>query len=294
MPSQTPTPIKLEDYQPPAYRIETVSLNVLLDPTATQVVATLKIARQPDTKPGAPLLLDGDNLKLHSIEMDGAALQEDAYLVSPSTLELVPPTADPFTLTITTELNPDANTQLMGLYRSSGTYCTQCEADGFRRITFFPDRPDVLSVYTVRLEAPRDTCPVLLANGNLIETGLVPDTGRYFAIWHDPHPKPAYLFALVAGDLAKITDSFTTASGRQVELNIFVEHGKEALCDWAMDSLKRSMRWDEEAFGREYDLDVFNIVAVSDFNMGAMENKGLNIFNDLCGSRLIPRHLNRS
>jgi aminopeptidase N len=280
MPSETPTPIKLEDYQPPAYRIETANLNVLLDPTATKVVSELKIARQLDTKPGAPLILDGDNLNLLSIAVDGEALQSNAYDVTPSALELTPPNGDAFTLTITTELNPDANTQLMGLYRSSGTYCTQCEADGFRRITFFTDRPDVLSVYNVRLEAPRDACPVLLSNGNLIETGLVPGTDRHFAVWHDPHPKPAYLFALVAGDLAKITDSFTTASGNPIELNIFVEHGKEALCDWAMDSLKRSMRWDEEAFGREYDLDVFNIVAVSDFNMGAMENKGLNIFND--------------
>ncbi|WP_422024529.1 aminopeptidase N [Roseibium sp.] len=280
MPSETPTPIKLEDYQPPAYRIETANLNVLLDPTATKVISELKIACQPDTKPGTPLILDGDNLKLLSIAVDGEALPSNAYDVTPSALELTPPTGDAFTLTITTELNPEANTQLMGLYRSSGTYCTQCEADGFRRITYFLDRPDVLSVYTVRLEAPRDACPVLLANGNLIETGLVAGTDRHFAVWHDPHPKPAYLFALVAGDLAKITDSFTTMSGNPVELNIFVEHGKEALCDWAMDSLKRSMRWDEEAFGREYDLDVFNIVAVSDFNMGAMENKGLNIFND--------------
>ncbi|MGS4884651.1 aminopeptidase N [Roseibium sp. MB-4] len=280
MPSETPTPIKLEDYQPPAYRIETANLNVLLDPTATNVISELKIARQPDTKPGTPLILDGDNLKLLSIAVDGESLQSNAYDVTPSALELTPPNGDAFTLTITTELNPDANTQLMGLYRSSGTYCTQCEADGFRRITYFPDRPDVLSVYTVRLEALRDACPVLLSNGNLIETGLVAGTDRHFAVWHDPHPKPAYLFALVAGDLAKITDSFTTASGNPIELNIFVEHGKEALCDWAMDSLKRSMRWDEEAFGREYDLDVFNIVAVSDFNMGAMENKGLNIFND--------------
>lgn len=280
MPSETPTPIKMEDYQPPAYRIETANLNVLLDPTATKVVSELKIARQPDTKPGAPLILDGDNLNLLSIAVDGEALPSNAYGVTPSALELTPPTSDAFALTITTELNPEANTQLMGLYRSSGTYCTQCEADGFRRITYFLDRPDVLSVYTVRLEAPRDACPVLLANGNLIETGLVPGTDRHFAVWHDPHPKPAYLFALVAGDLAKITDSFTTTSGNPIELNIFVEHGKEALCDWAMDSLKRSMRWDEEAFGREYDLDVFNIVAVSDFNMGAMENKGLNIFND--------------
>ncbi len=280
MPSETPTPIKLEDYQPPAYRIETANLNVLLDPTATKVISGLKIARQPDTKPGTPLILDGDNLNLLSIAVDGEALPSNAYDVTPSALELTPPTGDAFTLTITTELNPDANTQLMGLYRSSGTYCTQCEADGFRRITYFLDRPDVLSVYTVRLEAPRDACPVLLANGNLIETGLVAGTDRHFAVWHDPHPKPAYLFALVAGDLAKITDSFITTSGNPIELNIFVEHGKEALCDWAMDSLKRSMRWDEEAFGREYDLDVFNIVAVSDFNMGAMENKGLNIFND--------------
>ncbi|WP_306146558.1 MULTISPECIES: aminopeptidase N [unclassified Roseibium] len=280
MPSETPTLIKLEDYQPPAYRIETANLNVLLDPTATKVVSELKIARQPDTKPGTPLILDGDNLKLLSIAVDGQTLPSNAYDVTPSALELTPPTGDAFTLTITTELNPDANTQLMGLYRSSGTYCTQCEADGFRRITYFADRPDVLSAYTVRLEAPRDACPILLSNGNLIETGLVAGTDRHFAVWHDPHPKPAYLFALVAGDLAKITDSFTTASGNPIELNIFVEHGKEALCDWAMDSLKRSMRWDEEAFGREYDLDVFNIVAVSDFNMGAMENKGLNIFND--------------
>lgn len=280
MPSETPTLIKLEDYQPPAYRIETANLNVLLDPTATKVISELKIACQPDTKPGTPLILDGDNLKLLSIAVDGEALQSNAYDVTPSALELTPPTGDAFTLTITTELNPDANTQLMGLYRSSGTYCTQCEADGFRRITYFLDRPDVLSVYTVRLEAPRDACPILLSNGNLIETGLVAGTDRHFAVWHDPHPKPAYLFALVAGDLAKITDSFITASGNPIELNIFVEHGKEALCDWAMDSLKRSMRWDEEAFGREYDLDVFNIVAVSDFNMGAMENKGLNIFND--------------
>ena len=280
MPSETPTTIKLEDYQPPAYRIETANLNVLLDPTATKVISELKIARRPDTKPGAPLILDGDNLKLLSIAVDGQTLQSNAYDVTPSALELTPPTGDTFTLTITTELNPDANTQLMGLYRSSGTYCTQCEADGFRRITYFPDRPDVLGVYTVRLEAPRAACPVLLSNGNLIETGLVAGTERHFAVWHDPHPKPAYLFALVAGDLAKITDSFTTASGNPVELNIFVEHGKEALCDWAMDSLKRSMRWDEETFGREYDLDIFMVVAVSDFNMGAMENKGLNIFND--------------
>ncbi|WP_420411239.1 aminopeptidase N [Roseibium sp.] len=280
MQSKTAPAIRLEDYQPPAYRIETVDLDIRLDPKATIVVTELSVIRQPETAGHVPLVLDGDNLKLLSLELNGKAVPEDHYKISKTALELAAPEEDRFTLTITTEVNPDANTQLMGLYRSSGTYCTQCEADGFRRITYFPDRPDVLSVYTVRLEAPKDSCPVLLANGNLKETGEIAGTGNHFAIWHDPHPKPAYLFALVAGDLAKVPDSFTTASGDTVELNIYVEHGKEDLCDWAMDSLKRSMRWDEDAFGREYDLDVFNIVAVSDFNMGAMENKGLNIFND--------------
>ena len=173
----------------------------------------------------------------------------------------------------------EANTALSGLYRSSGTYCTQCEPEGFRRITYFIDRPDVLSVYTVRIEADRATAPVLLSNGNPVARGDIPGTGRHFAVWHDPFPKPSYLFALVGGDLARVSDRFVTASGRKVDLNIYVEHGKEDRCAWAMESLKRAMRWDEERFGREYDLDVFNIVAVSDFNMGAMENKGLNVFN---------------
>ena len=168
----------------------------------------------------------------------------------------------------------------MGLYRSGTAYCTQCEAEGFRRITYFLDRPDVLSVYTVRLEAERADAPVLLSNGNPVEAGAVEGTGRHFAVWHDPHPKPCYLFALVGGDLGAIHDSFITMSGREVELAIYVEPGKEDRAAYAMDALKRSMRWDEEAYGREYDLDVFNIVAVSDFNMGAMENKGLNVFND--------------
>ena len=168
----------------------------------------------------------------------------------------------------------------MGLYRSSGTYCTQCEAEGFRRITYFPDRPDVMAVYTTRIEAEKGEAPVLLGNGNLTESGDVAGTTRHFAVWHDPFPKPAYLFALVGGDLGCVEDKFVTMSGREVTLRIYVEHGKEDRCTWAMDSLKRSMRWDEEVFGREYDLDIFMIVAVSDFNMGAMENKGLNVFND--------------
>ena len=185
----------------------------------------------------------------------------------------------PFTLEIETLVDPTANTQLSGLYRSSGTYCTQCEAEGFRRITYFPDRPDVMAVYTTRIEADKAQAPVLLSNGNLIESGAL-SGGRHFAVWHDPHPKPAYLFALVGGNLSAIEDRFVTMSGRNVALRIYVEPGKEGRCGYAMDSLKRSMRWDEEKFGREYDLDIFMIVAVSDFNMGAMENKGLNVFND--------------
>ncbi|HEY4143141.1 MAG TPA: aminopeptidase N, partial [Pseudolabrys sp.] len=168
---------------------------------------------------------------------------------------------------------------LSGLYRSSGTYCTQCEAEGFRRITYFLDRPDVMAVYTTRIEADKAEAPVLLANGNLVESGDMPN-GRHFAVWHDPHPKPAYLFAMVGGNLGHVEDKFITMSGREVALRIYVEPGKESRCGYAMEALKRSMRWDETAFGREYDLDIFMIVAVSDFNMGAMENKGLNVFND--------------
>ena len=176
--------------------------------------------------------------------------------------------------------DPEANTALSGLYRSRGTYCTQCEPEGFRRITYFIDRPDVLAVYTVRIEADRAGAPVLLSNGNLVAQGDIPAPAGTSPSGTTRFPKPSYLFALVGGDLACVPDSFVTASGRKVALGIYVEHGKEDRCAWAMESLKRAMRWDEERFGREYDLDVFNIVAVSDFNMGAMENKGLNIFND--------------
>ena len=202
------------------------------------------------------------------------------YEATPDQLVILsPPVAATFGLEIETEIDPSANLALMGLFRTSGVYCTQCEAEGFRRITYFLDRPDILSVYTVRIEAPVAEAPLLLSNGNLEETGKLAN-GRHFAVWHDPFPKPSYLFALVAGDLGSIHDEFVTASGRKVRLGIYVEHGKERLAGYAMDALKRSMRWDEEEFGREYDLDVFNIVAVSDFNMGAMENKGLNVFND--------------
>jgi aminopeptidase N len=184
------------------------------------------------------------------------------------------------TLDVTTYVNPQANTALQGIYLSRGIYCSQCEAQGFRRITFFADRPDVLSVYTVRLEADTATAPILLANGNPVERGTLKNGQRHYAVWHDPFPKPCYLFAIVGGDLAPVSAPFTTMTGRKVDLRIYVEHGKENRAHWAMDSLRRAMLWDEKRFGREYDLEVFNIVAVSDFNMGAMENKGLNIFND--------------
>ncbi|HXV31871.1 MAG TPA: aminopeptidase N, partial [Sinorhizobium sp.] len=189
------------------------------------------------------------------------------------------PESAPFEITVTTMLSPETNTKLMGLYRTSNVYCTQCEAEGFRRITYFPDRPDVLAVYTVNIIADKATAPLLLSNGNYLGGADMGD-GRHFASWFDPHPKPSYLFALVAGDLGVVDDKFITASGREVALKIYVEHGKEPRAAYAMDALKRSMKWDEEVFGREYDLDIFMIVAVSDFNMGAMENKGLNVFND--------------
>ncbi|MFN3658056.1 MAG: aminopeptidase N [Pseudolabrys sp.] len=271
-------PIHLKDYRPPDWLVETVHLDVALHPTGTKVRARLALKPNPQA-PAAPLVLDGDGLSLVSLRLDGAALGADAYRASPDQLTLPQPPNRAFTLEIETLVDPSANTQLSGLYRSSGTYCTQCEAEGFRRITFFPDRPDVMAVYTTRIEAGKKEAPVLLANGNLVESGDLPG-GRHFAVWHDPHPKPSYLFALVGGDLACVEDTFRTMSGRDVTLRIYVEHGKQDRCDYAMDSLKRSMRWDEEAFGREYDLDIFMIVAVSDFNMGAMENKGLNVFND--------------
>jgi aminopeptidase N len=272
--------IRLEDYRPPDYLIDTVDLDIRLDPEESRVVSRLSVRPREGTPAGTPLVLDGDGLVLKSINLDAAVLSADAYEATRDRLTLHQPPARPFNLEIVTEVNPTANSALMGLYRSNGVYTTQCEAEGFRRITYFLDRPDVLSVYTTRLEAEKSEAPILLSNGNPVETGDVPGTGRHFALWHDPFPKPSYLFALVGGALAAIRDSFTTRSGGKVKLAIYCEPGKEERCRHAMESLKRAMRWDEERFGREYDLEVFNIVAVSDFNMGAMENKGLNIFND--------------
>lgn len=278
MRTDTASPIRLQDYRAPHWLVDTVMLKVTLHPARTEVRATLALKPNAEA-PSASLVLDGDGLTLVSLKLDGKVLPTDSYVATPDSLAIPQVPNRPFKLEIETLVDPTANSQLSGLYRTSGTYCTQCEAEGFRRITYFPDRPDVMAVYTTRIEADKTEAPVLLSNGNLIENGDLPG-GRHFAVWHDPHPKPSYLYALVGGKLAHVEDCFRTMSGRDVVLRIYVEPGKEARCGYAMDSLKRSMRWDEERFGREYDLDIFMIVAVSDFNMGAMENKGLNVFND--------------
>jgi aminopeptidase N len=280
MRSENPPVIRLEDYRAPDYLIDRVDLDISLHATDTVVRSVLNVRPNPNGRAGAPLKLDGEDIALVGLHVNGAALNASDYELTPEHLTLLAPPGEAFILSIETRVNPSANTKLMGLYRSNGTYCTQCEADGFRRITYFMDRPDVMSVYRVRLEADKAEAPILLSNGNPVESADVPGGQRHYAVWHDPHRKPCYLFALVAGDLGRIEDRFNTKDGRDVTLAIYTEKGKEALADYAMDALKRSMRWDETAFDRAYDLDVFNIVAVSDFNMGAMENKGLNIFND--------------
>jgi aminopeptidase N len=270
--------IHLKDYRPPSHLIDHVEMTVEFHPTAARIRSSLSVRPNPASEPG-PLMLDGEDLELVSLFIDGTALPAEAYRLDESGLTLAQPPQKPFTLDIETRVTPEANKRLMGLYRSSGIYCTQCEAEGFRRISFYPDRPDVMATFRVRLEADKAEAPLLLANGNLIESGDLPG-GRHFAVWDDPFKKPAYLFAMVGGALDGVHDQFVTRSGRKVDLAVYVEKGKRDRALYAMDALKRSMRWDEEAFGREYDLDVFNIVAVSDFNFGAMENKGLNIFND--------------
>jgi len=276
MRTEEPRAVRLKDYKPFDYRIREIALDFALDPEATRVVARMQVERA--TPEPAPLILNGEHLKLLSLKLDGRALGADEFALGPETLTIHAAPAR-FGLEIATEIAPARNTELEGLYVAKGIFCTQCEAEGFRRITYFPDRPDVLTVYTTRIEAAKGALPVLLSNGNPVEHGDLPG-GRHFAVWRDPFPKPCYLFALVAGDLGHIADEFTTMSGRRVALRIYVEHGNEPRALYAMDSLKRAMRWDEEAYGREYDLDIFMIVVVSAFNFGAMENKGLNIFND--------------
>ncbi|SEH24206.1 aminopeptidase N [Rhizobium sp. NFR12] len=272
--------VHLADYRPTDFVLERVDLTFELDPTNTKVDARLIFHRREGVDPSAPLVLDGDELALSGLLFDQKDVPASQYDATPESLIIRDlPAEAPFEITITTHINPEANTQLMGLYRTNGIYCTQCEAEGFRRITYFPDRPDVLAPYTITIIGDKAANPVMLSNGNFLG-GAGYDEGRAFAAWFDPHPKPSYLFALVAGDLAVVEDTFVTMSEREVTLKIYVEHGNESRTAYAMDALKRSMKWDEERFGREYDLDIFMIVAVSDFNMGAMENKGLNVFND--------------
>lgn len=275
MRTETPPAVKLADYAPYPFEIERVVLHFELDPDATIVRAKMQVSRTGAKD--APLRLDGEQLTLKSLSIDGVALSKDAYQLGKNALVLsdVP---DAFTLETEVEIAPSKNTALSGLYISGGRFCTQCEATGFRRITFYPDRPDVMSRFEVTLNAAKAACPILLSNGTPGETGEAGD-GRHFAVWDDPHKKPAYLFALCAGDYDVLRDSFTTMGGRRVDLGIHVDKGEAQRAAWAMDSLKRAMKWDEEIYGREYDLGVFNIVAVRDFNFGAMENKGLNIFN---------------
>jgi len=274
-----PQTIFLKDYTPAAYQALHVSLTFELFENRTIVKSEVLYIRNPAAKKSHDgsntLVLNGQDQTILSVEIDGVPF--NGYVVDEDKMK-IKDAGDKFTLTITSEIHPETNTTLEGLYKSQGTFCTQCEAEGFRRITYYQDRPDVLSTFSVRIEGEKGAYPVLLSNGNLVDAGDL-DNGRHFTAWHDPFPKPCYLFALVAGDLVRIEDTFQTRSGRKVDLHIYVRAGDEGQCGHAMESLKKAMKWDEEKYGREYELDLFNIVAVSDFNMGAMENTSLNIFN---------------
>ena len=274
-----PRPVRLDEYRAPDFLIDTVDLVFDLGDSDTRVKSRLHIRRNPESsEPSAALHLDGEELALVSLALDGEPLGPNRYELPAEGGLILADAPDAFSLDIETRISPETNTALSGLYMSGGNFCTQCEPEGFRRITYFVDRPDVMARYSTTIIADKARFPVLLSNGNPVEHGEIGD-GRHWAKWVDPHPKPSYLFALVAGDLIAVPDRFTTRSGKKVALAIWVRRGDEDKCGHAMASLKKAMRWDEEVFGLEYDLDVFNIVAVSDFNMGAMENKGLNIFN---------------
>ena len=278
MKTQTPQTIYLKDYRPPQFLIDTVDLHIDLAEEWTTVKAKLNFRRNPASSENSKtLVLNGQKMELMAVILDKVELTQDQYQVDESQLTIndVP---EKFVLSTEVRIQPQNNTELEGLYKSSKLFCTQCESEGFRKITYFLDRPDVMSLYSTTISADRQLYPVMLSNGNMLNSGKLTD-GRHWVKWEDPFPKPAYLFALVAGDLLHIEDSFRTSSGREVKLQIYVEAENIEFCDHAMRSLKESMRWDEERFGREYDLDLFMIVAVNDFNMGAMENKGLNIFN---------------
>ncbi|WP_165856784.1 aminopeptidase N [Marinobacter sp. JSM 1782161] len=280
MRTSQPQTIYLKDYKVPPFLVDHVDLRFELFEEGARVYNSMEIRRNPDAESGQSLELDGEGLELEGLTLNGLPLADDDFEVTSGGLR-VDKVSDKFTLGVVTWILPQDNTRLEGLYKSSGMFCTQCEAEGFRWITYFPDRPDVMARFRTRVEADKARYPVLLSNGNDVEKGDLED-GRHFVTWEDPFPKPCYLFALVAGDLAEKKDTFTTQSGREIDLRMYVEPRNAAKCDHALDSLKRSMRWDEQIYGREYDLDIFMIVAVDDFNMGAMENKGLNIFNSSC------------
>ncbi|OMH25299.1 aminopeptidase N [Motiliproteus sp. MSK22-1] len=282
MSKNNPQPIHLKDYRVPSFLIDKTDLHFELGDKATLVKSKLSLRRNPAcTVANAALELNGDkSLNLRRLVIDGKDLSVGDYELSEELLRLAD-VPDYFTLECVTLINPQDNTSLEGLYQSNGMFCTQCEAEGFRKITYYLDRPDVMSVFTTTIVASKNRFPVLLSNGNPVDQGEV-DNGRHWVTWEDPFPKPAYLFALVGGDLELVEDLFITASGRQIPLRLYVEKKDLNKCEHALDALKRSMRWDEEVYGREYDLDIFMIVAVDHFNMGAMENKGLNIFNSSC------------
>jgi aminopeptidase N len=278
MTEATHTTVYRNEYTAPDYSVDSINLRFELGDEVIVVTSRMALRASYDTSSGMrPLVLNGKQLVLRGVSLDGAPLAEDLYSVTADLLTVsdVPPA---FILEVVTELRPQDNSSLEGLYRSGGMFCTQCEAEGFRAITYYPDRPDVLTLFTTTIVADSTSYPVLLSNGNLQASGKLPD-GRHFAVWTDPFRKPSYLFAMVAGDLTCIEDSFTTCSGRDVALRIYVHQQNSGKCGHAMRSLKKAMRWDEEVYGREYDLDCYMIVAVDDFNMGAMENKGLNVFN---------------
>ena len=273
LPRDSRVPLKRRaDYRPPVFLVDDVELDFDLDPDATRVTATIRFRRNPGAVPAdrtKPLVLDGEQQDDVRVALDGIPLAAPRAELAPGRLTIHDaPVAG--TLTVASTIAPSRNAALEGLYLSSGVLCTQCEPEGFRRITYFPDRPDVLAKYTVTLRAERERFPVLLSNGNLLRQGELGD-GRHFAVWHDPFPKPSYLFALVAGDLAALEDRFTTRSGREVALAIYSVPHNLARCHHAMTSLKAAMRWDEACFDREYDLDRFMIFCADDFNMGAME-----------------------
>jgi aminopeptidase N len=277
MTQHAPHTTLLADYTPPPFLIDTVDVDIDFRSGEAIVTAQLALRRNPAAHtPDAPLVLDGEELELLGISLDGVELATDRYRLSPDQLTL-PDVPDAFRLETRTRIHPDGNTRLSGLYRSANGYFTQCEAQGFRRITWFQDRPDVMARYTVTLHADKAALPQLLANGNPVDSGDE-EGGRHWAKWQDPFPKPCYLFAVVAAKLDVLSDSYRTMSGREVKLAIYVEHGKLDQCEHAMAALKKAMHWDEQRFGLECDLDQYMIVAVGDFNMGAMENKGLNIF----------------